>query len=146
MKRRTVMRVVSVGLLPLSGCIVGNSESDTGSRRKTNGSSQSDTTQKTECSDMHNSVLRISRTTTDPKDRYDPIEFENLTESEKDLLSNVIKKGEVIMCETPLAFHQFVDRVKEHVEKQDGEMRVYLHRDQMYYGIYAEEKDEVYSY
>lgn len=140
------MGVVTVGLLPFSGCIVGDSEPDTGSGKRTDGTSQSDATQTQECSDMHSSVLRISRTTTDPKDRYVPIEFENLTESEKDLLNTVITKSEVIMCDPPRGFYQFVDSVKEHVEKQDGKMRVYLHRNQTYYGMYVEEKDEVYSY
>lgn len=95
---------------------------------------------------MYDSVIEVERVESSVGDEYVPIEFAELPSGEKEILRVVTEEGGYGTCDPSGAFRRFVDRVQDHVERQDGSMHVYLERDGTYYGLYVEVTDQVFAY
>lgn len=94
---------------------------------------------------MYDSVISVQSVVDDIDDAYAPIRFADLTTAEQDVLRTVTTEGGYATCETGDAFDRFLDRVREHLERQD-DRTVFLEREATYYGLYVEDLDQVYSY
>lgn len=95
---------------------------------------------------MYDSVIKVKRVTSSLGDDYVPIHFSALSAEEQSILRTVTEEGGYGTCDTSNAFDRFVERVYDHVKRQDGNRHVYLERKNTYYGLYVETLDEVHSY
>lgn len=93
----------------------------------------------------YDSTIAVDHVTRSLDGAYAPIRFATLTGRERDLLDTVTTDGGYSTCDGGDAFDRFVERVHEHLQRQDDTM-AYLERDGVYYGLRVEVKDEGISY
>jgi hypothetical protein len=96
-------------------------------------------------SGMHDSVIRVQRTTTTIGDGYAPVMVSELPPGEKAIARTVIEEGGVATCDPSADFEALVERISDHQQKQES-MTAYLKRDETYYALYVEVLDQVLSY
>jgi|GEM_PF-1009918 hypothetical protein len=94
---------------------------------------------------MYDSVISVQSVNERIADTYAPIQYADLTAPEREVIDAVTTDGGYATCETGEGFDRFLDRVREHGEKQDLRT-IFLERDDTYYGLYVEDLDQVYSY
>lgn len=158
MRRRTYLASAASTALVLAGCTTASSDGDntgTGTTRATDSTETptdsttsddelTDWTPTTDCDPMHENVIKVEWTTDDIRDAYSPIHFAELTAGEQEILRVVVEDGGFANCEVTDAFREFVERVMSHRKKQD-EFLVYLEHEEIYYGLYVQQGDQVFS-
>lgn len=101
----------------------------------------------TDCDSMHDSVIKVERVRTTIPDNHSPIQFVDLSAGEQSILQTVTEEGGYGTCDTADDFEHFLDRVQDHLDRQNqGDMQVYLERNGTYYQLYVEDLDRVYAY
>lgn len=161
--RRRLLEIAGVATVgSLAGCsaLTGRPDADPGTQtdadspentgESTGTPSLTDWERSTDCEGehdrLHDSVISVARVTTDLEDAYVPIQFDDLPPDEKAILRTVTEDGGYATCDPAEAFHRFLDRVLEHLDRQSDTTRIYLERAGTYYGLYVERSDEVFTY
>lgn len=145
MRRRTYLRGTVFSALALSGCSTpGFSEGTTTTTEIPDTDSLTDWTATTDCDAMHESIIKVEWVRADLADDHAPIEFEDLSTGEQDILEVVLTEGGYATCDHSEAFRRFVDRVMTHRDQQPQFM-VHLHYQAEYYGLYVQQGDQVFS-
>jgi hypothetical protein len=128
-------------------------QSETKQKKETdeeNASALTDWERSTDCGkkhgSMHDSVVTVAAVRASVGDGYAPIRFSDLSTAEKDILRPVTEEGGYGTYEAGDAFGRFVQRMRDHQEKQDERRHVFLERDGTYYRLYVEVSDQVYVY
>lgn len=150
MERRTFLRVAGLGSVSLAGCINTGEQSETASSGGRDGTTKATTLTEwkraTDCDGMHDSVIEVEQVESSLGEGFAPIRFDDLSAGERRILRTVTEQGGYGTCDAGDSFDQFLGRVVDHVDLQDGEMQAYLERQDTYYGLYVEDLDEVYSF
>jgi hypothetical protein len=153
-RRRVLQASGVVALGALAGCSAMADQAATNPQEDptettVDGDSLTDWERSTDCEGkydgMHDSVIKVQQVTTSLGNAYDPIHFSNLSTEEQSILRTVTEEGGYRTCDTSDAFQAFVERVSEHRQRQAETRRVYLKREEIYYGLYVEKLDQVYS-
>lgn len=153
LSRRHVLQssgVLAVGALAGCSVITRGAGTESPDTAPDDSSSLTEWERSTDCeqepSQMHDSVIKVARVTSDLDSEYIPIHFANLSTEEQAILRTVTEDGGYGTCDPSDAFHRFVDRVFDRTQRQTDNSEVYLERDGTFYGLYVEVSDEVYAY
>lgn len=98
-----------------------------------------------EMDEHYDSTIQVDHTTSTLDGGYAPIHFGDLSDAERDLLDVVTTEGGYSTCDIDDVFGRFLERVREHLQRQSDTM-AYLERDGVYYGLRVEITDQGISY
>lgn len=142
-RRRLLQASSSIAIGALAGCLAsmdpsGTESPETSDETTRDTGSLTDWERSTNCEGdpdgMYDSVIKVKRVTSSLGDDYVPIHFSALSADEQSILRTVTEEGGYGTCDTSNAFDRFVERVYDHVKRQDGNRHVYLERKNTYYG------------
>lgn len=106
----------------------------------------------TNCSDdqpesMLNSEIGVKAVLENLPEEYDPISYDSLPHSQKELLAITLTEGGYATCEESDAFSTFLQNAVETTRNQEGDdSHAYLEYDGAYYQLYLRRADQVYTY
>lgn len=95
---------------------------------------------------MYDSVIKVAQVSRSVGDGYSPIKFTDLSTKEREIFRTVTEEGGYGTCDPSEVFHQLVNRVQDHGQRQEETMHVYLERNAAYYRLYVEVEDQVFAY
>ena len=145
MNRRAFLSTIVGATTLLSGCVQSAVRGNSGRPNTTSDSAAAtDWTRSTDCSGMHDSIIRVERTLPRIADEYNPIVFSRLPSGERALARSIIENGGIGTCEPSSSFDGLVRRVSGHQRKQER-MTVFIKRERTYYALYVEVEDMVIS-
>lgn len=96
---------------------------------------------------MINSEISVSETTNSIGDGFNPVSYDSLPQSQKEILAVVLTERGYATCEESDAFGTFLeDAVEASREQENDSTSVYLEYEETYYKLYLRRADQVYAY